>query len=135
MSAMMNVNSTKQDPVAAAVVRCAKCGRENPGGQKLCQHCGAKLYVVCRRCRAVNERINQNCTSCGSHLHGSSWRRRGHGLFKRVSPLVAFLCVIALVLLVVLVWTLTSGAVAVKPPSEAPVQVDEGGSPAPDVSF
>jgi hypothetical protein len=128
------VNSTRQDSIAAPI-RCAKCNRENPREQRLCQNCGAQLFVVCRRCGAVNERANQNCVSCHRHLHASRWHRRGRGLFRHVSPLEALLCVLGLVLLGVLLLVMTTKPDAPKAPAPAPVPVSGDDSRTPDVNF
>ncbi|HYE90682.1 MAG TPA: zinc ribbon domain-containing protein, partial [Terriglobales bacterium] len=47
---------------------CAECGHENPGGQKFCGECGARLAARCAACGAVSPFGQKFCGECGQPL-------------------------------------------------------------------
>ncbi len=76
---------------------CAKCRRLNAAAAKVCQYCGAHLFVTCPDCGHRNERALARCGSCGRRLHRSWWRRFRKRLFlksQNVTPLQLALLVL-----------------------------------------
>src|SRR5215510_3292598 len=53
-------------------MKCLRCGRENPPGQKFCGECGARLATVCASCGASNTPAQKFCGDCGSVLTAGS---------------------------------------------------------------
>jgi len=47
---------------------CAKCGTENPAGQKFCGNCGSALSSACPSCGTANPPGQRFCGECGSAL-------------------------------------------------------------------
>jgi class 3 adenylate cyclase len=54
--------------VGEALMRCSKCGAENPSGKKFCGDCGAPLANLCPKCRADNPAGKRFCGECGTAL-------------------------------------------------------------------
>jgi class 3 adenylate cyclase/tetratricopeptide (TPR) repeat protein len=46
-------------------VRCPRCRDENPDGARFCQHCGARLIVLCDACGAAQPAGVRFCPGCG----------------------------------------------------------------------
>lgn len=77
-------------PSAETGVVCAKCAQLNPNGRKICESCGAHLFVTCQHCGHRNQRIAPQCSHCGTRLHRSFWRRWRKKLFTdrgRLKPI------------------------------------------------
>src|SRR5215469_5625568 len=51
-----------------ALMRCTKCGTENPAGKKFCGGCGSVLSAKCPRCGAENTPSFKFCGDCGASL-------------------------------------------------------------------
>lgn len=49
-------------------VRCAVCGRRNPGWENRCEVCGHHLYLRCPGCDASTLRTAWHCANCGRLL-------------------------------------------------------------------
>src|SRR5437899_10181099 len=49
-------------------MQCAKCGSNNPSGQKFCGDCGARLGNFCAKCGAANPASQKFCGDCGAPL-------------------------------------------------------------------
>ena len=47
---------------------CSNCGAGNPGGQKFCGDCGARLVAVCASCGTPNPPGQKFCGECGAPL-------------------------------------------------------------------
>src|SRR5262249_8959984 len=47
---------------------CSRCQRENPGGAKFCNACGAKLEDACPQCGHANPPGSRFCNECGTPL-------------------------------------------------------------------
>jgi class 3 adenylate cyclase/predicted ATPase len=54
------------------LMRCSKCGAENPIGKKFCGDCGAPLANLCPQCSADNPPGKRFCGECGSALGTSA---------------------------------------------------------------
>src|SRR3954447_12647445 len=50
------------------MVSCGECGRENPGGAKFCNSCGAPLLQPCPSCGTPNASDARFCSECGTPL-------------------------------------------------------------------
>src|SRR5579864_7862499 len=53
-------------------MQCPRCQHDNPGGQKFCGECGARLAAPCPTCGASNPPGQKFCGSCGTALTGGS---------------------------------------------------------------
>jgi class 3 adenylate cyclase/tetratricopeptide (TPR) repeat protein len=50
------------------MISCGECGRENPGGAKFCNSCGAPLLQPCPSCGTQNASDARFCSECGTPL-------------------------------------------------------------------
>jgi Double zinc ribbon len=50
---------------------CPRCQHENPGGQKFCGACGARLAALCSACGTQNPPDHRFCGECGTALTGA----------------------------------------------------------------
>src|SRR5215468_2513434 len=58
-------------PTRLRAVKCPRCGRENPVGQKFCGDCGSRLALTCPDCGSTANPPGQNfCGECGQLLDG-----------------------------------------------------------------
>src|SRR5713101_1348035 len=53
------------------LMRCSKCGMENPVGKKFCSQCGNGLSGCCPKCGAENLLSSRFCGDCGATLAGN----------------------------------------------------------------
>src|SRR5579864_2350233 len=53
-------------------MQCPRCQHDNPGGQKFCGECGARLAAPCPTCGASNPPGQKFFGSCGTALTGGS---------------------------------------------------------------
>jgi class 3 adenylate cyclase/tetratricopeptide (TPR) repeat protein len=53
-------------------MQCAKCGSNNPSGQKFCGDCGARLGNSCPKCGADNPASKKFCGDCGAPLDSAA---------------------------------------------------------------
>ncbi len=51
-----------------AVVSCARCGAESPGGARFCVSCGTSLVPACQHCGSELPRGARFCPSCGASV-------------------------------------------------------------------
>ncbi|HLE77403.1 MAG TPA: adenylate/guanylate cyclase domain-containing protein [bacterium] len=59
------------------MIRCARCGRENPSDAQFCMRCGAPLSQICPNCGTANALDAQFCLNCGRPLaSGATTERR-----------------------------------------------------------
>ncbi len=58
------------------MIRCARCGRENPPDAQFCMRCGAALSQVCPNCGATNSLQAQFCLQCGTPLGAAATTER-----------------------------------------------------------
>ncbi len=49
-------------------MKCPKCQFENPGKNKFCGKCGARLEIICLRCQSANPPDFHFCGDCGQRL-------------------------------------------------------------------
>ena len=49
-------------------MRCPRCGKENPAGQRFCGECGNALAALCASCGASNPPGQRFCGQCGTPL-------------------------------------------------------------------
>jgi class 3 adenylate cyclase/tetratricopeptide (TPR) repeat protein len=66
------------------MIRCARCGRENPADAQFCMRCGAALSRVCPNCGAANAMDATFCLQCGTALAPAATTER-----RRLSILFA----------------------------------------------
>src|SRR5499427_1159903 len=58
-------------PTRLRAVKCPRCGRENPVGQKFCGDCGSRLALTCPGCGSTANPPGQKfCGECGQLLDG-----------------------------------------------------------------
>src|SRR5215468_420255 len=58
-------------PTRLRAVKCPRCGRENPVGQKFCGDCGSRLALTCPDCGSTANPPGQKfCGACGQSLEG-----------------------------------------------------------------
>src|SRR5499427_4379615 len=58
-------------PTRRHAVKCPRCGRENPVGQKFCGDCGSRLALTCPDCGSTANPPGQKfCGECGQLLDG-----------------------------------------------------------------
>src|SRR5262252_7036290 len=58
-------------PTRLRAVKCPRCGRENPVGQKFCGDCGSRLSLTCPGCGSTANPPGQKfCGECGQSLDG-----------------------------------------------------------------
>jgi Double zinc ribbon len=50
------------------LMRCSKCGSDNPTGKRFCGDCGAQLTDHCPKCGAENPPRKRFCGDCGTAL-------------------------------------------------------------------
>jgi class 3 adenylate cyclase/tetratricopeptide (TPR) repeat protein len=58
------------------MIRCARCGRENPADAQFCMRCGAALSRVCPNCGAANAMDATFCLQCGTPLAAAATTER-----------------------------------------------------------
>jgi len=54
--------------MSSNVVRCPKCGQENPSSTSFCGGCGQSLTIQCRFCGQVNPFDTKFCRHCGKQF-------------------------------------------------------------------
>src|SRR5215469_16278202 len=54
------------------MMRCSKCGSDNPAGKRFCGDCGAPLDSRCPNCSSENPPGKKFCGECGSPLPGNA---------------------------------------------------------------
>lgn len=60
---------TGRNPTGAGTL-CGRCDFLNPLGLEDCERCGVPLFVECKSCGEVVQRIYTRCTKCHRRLHG-----------------------------------------------------------------
>jgi hypothetical protein len=98
---MSDLPSNPDSPVAERGVLCAKCDHLNPPGSKVCEECGARLFVACHYCGHKNRRVDAACAQCGHHLHRSVWRRWQRKILGQNVKLLVIEAILFVILVVI----------------------------------
>src|SRR5262249_47198205 len=67
-STIYDLSGRKARAGGEALMRCSKCGAENPSNKKFCGECGTPLANLCPKCRADNLVGKRFCGECGTAL-------------------------------------------------------------------
>ena len=64
-------------------VLCPKCAHLNPSDLKECEYCNSQLFVKCKICGAMGQRVPSRCGECNHRLKKSSFRKLKRKMFRR----------------------------------------------------
>ena len=62
---------------------CPKCAHLNPSDLKECEYCNSQLFVKCKICGAMVQRVLSRCGECNHRLKKSSFRKLKRKMFRR----------------------------------------------------
>ena len=62
---------------------CPKCAHLNPSDLKECEYCNSQLFVKCKICGAMVQRVLSRCGECNHRFKKSSFRKLKREMFRR----------------------------------------------------